>query len=137
MKRILATAAATVMTLTALAGTATAAQTDTGITPAVSCYDGAVVSPISKTGYSPTGANAPAKTTTRCNDINVKVGFSSKARVCFYAQQKPTQLLYCQDQWSPVKKGTWVVVATNVRDKQPYRVQWAAHPTNALVHLAA
>ncbi|EHK86505.1 hypothetical protein SZMC14600_14745 [Saccharomonospora azurea SZMC 14600] len=134
---MLAIAAAAAMTLTALAGTATAAQNDTGITPAAGCYDGVELAQVGK-GMSPGLPDVPAKTSTRCNDINVQTKYpGTAARVCFYAQQDPSRLLYCQDRWTAVKPTTWMVIATNVHDGQPYRVQWREHPEKALVRLAA
>lgn len=89
---------------------------------AASCYGGAQRFDKARWTYQiPTG-NGWWKTTSRCNDINVK-GHDIYAddvrymKVCF-------QNGGCQDRWTAVKRDQWKVVASNVKTGTKYRLRF-------------
>ncbi|UUU24487.1 hypothetical protein [Streptomyces sp. DSM 40750] len=121
--------------LVAATATTATATTAGAAGKAASCYD------LTKTYSKPSGTRLTPKgstffkTTKRCNDINVKSsGADRRVRVCFY---KPDgKLKYCQSTYKLAKKGTWRVIATDVKDGVKFKLQFST-PARAAGKVAA
>ncbi|MFP8943961.1 hypothetical protein ACLIYM_21335 [Streptomyces fenghuangensis] len=80
----------------------------------VSCYGGA--SSFSKASGRHT--TSVFRTSTRCNDINLKMGSSGRyVKVCFKLSSGSFD---CQSDYKWAPSGSWKVIATNVRDYQEF-----------------
>jgi hypothetical protein len=80
----------------------------------VSCYDGA--SSFSKASGRYT--TSVFKTSTRCNDINLKMsGTGRYVKVCFKLSSGSFD---CQSDYKWASAGSWKVIATDVRDSQEF-----------------
>ena len=97
---------------------APAANAETAMTALASCYGGAAAyTKTSGTFQVPRGAGSFYRTSTRCTDINIKPNQTVWARICFEATG-------CQSSFKQVLRGQWGVIATNVRDNAPFRIDF-------------
>lgn len=70
------------------------------------------------------GVTGLMRTTSHCDDINIQsINRNALARGCFYRKADPQELLYCGS-LKTVQQNQWTVLATNVQDDQPFRVQF-------------
>lgn len=98
-----------------LGGSTVAAAAPQGdVSTQVSCYGGA--SSFSKASGRHT--TSIFRTSTRCNDINLKMGSSGRyVKVCFKLSNGSYD---CQSDYKWAPSGSWKVIATNVRDYQRF-----------------
>jgi hypothetical protein len=102
---------------------------------AATCYGGA--EPFKKR---PSAKYQPSsgwyKTTSRCNDINIKIGrypenlVSRNVKVCFENGG-------CQSAYKRAKVEEWTVIATDVKDGTTFRFQFDTTSTGVIGHWAA
>ncbi|MEI7034083.1 hypothetical protein [Streptomyces pratensis] len=98
--------------LGATGGAAAAApQGDTGVQ--VSCY-GQAKSYTKAAGRHTTSV---FRTTSNCNDINIKTNTSRYVKVCFKLSNGDFD---CQSSYKLASAGSWKVIATNVRNSQQF-----------------
>ncbi|MFE1549892.1 hypothetical protein [Streptomyces sp. NPDC058718] len=99
----------------ALGGSTVAVAAPQGeVSAQVSCYDGA--SSFSKASGRYT--TSVFKTSTRCGDINLKMGSSGRyVKVCFKLSSGSFD---CQSDYKWAPSGSWKVIATDVRDSQEF-----------------
>ena len=111
----------------ALLGGAITAATTIAPEPALAagCYDSAKSFYKRPSGYEiPTGSGW-WKTTSNCNDINIRLADNSThdartVKVCF-------ERTGCQGSWTTVRKDRWTVVASNVKDGTTYRLKYSTY----------
>ncbi|GHE73760.1 hypothetical protein [Streptomyces capitiformicae] len=99
----------------ALGGSTVAVANPQGdVSAQVSCYDGA--SSFSKASGRHT--TSVFRTSTRCNDINIKMSSGGRyVKVCFKLSSGSFD---CQSDYKWAPSGSWKVIATDVRDFQEF-----------------
>ncbi len=113
--RLLAGSIATLVAATLLVG-----ATGTAANAATSCYGGAITVNVSA-AYQKTG---PYTTTSRCNDINLKITKVTNwrvATVCWYNYGTCSNNGY----WFEPGQTGWVVIASDVKDGTKFTIQWS------------
>lgn len=113
--RVVAAAAAAALCTSALvSGASPAGATAEGEQTAMACYDTASYFSKPSGHYTYPTDGVRLRTTSACNDINIKLDTGRYVKVCFYNANG-----YCStSKWAP--GGTWTAIATNVRDNAEY-----------------
>ncbi|MFI1334956.1 hypothetical protein ACH4U7_33600 [Streptomyces sp. NPDC020845] len=117
-KRVSAAAAVAALSVGALASGASPAGATAGDGATVTaCYDTQTFFSKPKGGYTYPYSSSELRTSSACNDINIKLDVGAEVRVCFRSTG-------CQDQFTWAARGKWTAIATNVKDNVEYNFQF-------------